>query len=674
LKSALALDLGRIIQSGWIDAPKRFSRASKTTKVELRKFKYASTSYKLTTINRQLLSEQYPGEISQPVSRSIKDIAEMIAGDSEHFSINKYSPSAAVVYWFLDGIARANIRLSAGRWDVICRWAAKEFNHRRSLVVAQHDAMMDPVAMGMAACLCARLRKIGETTRLGQRKEHLTVLPSRVELERSIEELISIQTKSGIFQKYFPLFHYQDAGSNFCFTFELLEAVLHEFGESLTTPLDGRSEDPSNLLDKYDIVRGLDRAVTWCEKKRLRCLEGSTEYNGWNSGGQLETLEKGQPESWATAVVHMFLWELVEALSRHIQKRILSTYSATAPKPKWRNVKGLLDIDLWLDQKHVGLKKTLNQTIVKTFQGFTGEKAERLRRTPVEKAPLSALLFGPPGTSKTEVAKALAKELQWPLVEIDPSHFLQDGFQNIYVRAERIFEDVMDLCGVVVLFDEMDALVQKRDPKHEIGIESKFLTTYMLPKLAKLHDRGQLVFLMATNFQASFDDAIKRAGRFDFLLCMGPPTLLDKCRLIHAFFDGKSTPDTRAAGETIRKHAATDDWLWDQLSLYTYNEFSTLLGGIGSPSDVKRLKGDKLSQIVEKNTSSVYLKRDDLEALRNHPGLKNWKRIKELDAAKFDEQSLGSVTPRISSENPAVKYLLDRKQTRRQYPKLPAKM
>ena len=53
---------------------------------------------------------------------------------------------------------------------------------------------------------------------------------------------------------------------------------------------------------------------------------------------------------------------------------------------------------------------------------------------------------------------------------------------------------MMDMCGVVVLFDEMDALVQKRDAEREIGIESKFLTTYMLPKLAKLHDRGQLVF------------------------------------------------------------------------------------------------------------------------------------------------------------------------------------
>src|SRR6185437_5022284 len=104
----------------------------------------------------------------------------------------------------------------------------------------------------------------------------------------------------------------------------------------------------------------------------------------------------------------------------------------------------------------------------------------------------------------------IAKELQWPLLEIDPSHFLQNSFQNIYVQAEKIFEDVMDLSGVVILFDEMDALVQKRDADNAmVDTESKFLTTYMLPKLAKLHERGQVVFLMTTNFQANFDDAIK---------------------------------------------------------------------------------------------------------------------------------------------------------------------
>src|SRR5205807_2128408 len=110
---------------------------------------------------------------------------------SDNFSINEYPPSAAVMYWFVDGIARAKIALTGERWFVLGTWAAKEFNHERSLVLAEHDAMMDPIAMGMSACLCARLRRISDEAQLGATKEHLAILPSLVELEHSIGELFS---------------------------------------------------------------------------------------------------------------------------------------------------------------------------------------------------------------------------------------------------------------------------------------------------------------------------------------------------------------------------------------------------------------------------------------------------------------------------------------------------
>src|SRR6266705_6807614 len=105
--------------------------------------------------------------------------------------------------------------------------------------------------MAMADCLCARLRFISAEARNGMREEHRSLLPSGVELEHSIKELFKRQTTSGIWPKYFPLFHYQDAGSNFCFTFELLEAVLHEFGRA-----------QNRLLKELAIVAGLEQAVS----------------------------------------------------------------------------------------------------------------------------------------------------------------------------------------------------------------------------------------------------------------------------------------------------------------------------------------------------------------------------------------------------------------------------
>jgi hypothetical protein len=572
LAAALARELDRIARTTSLrgDSLLSGSTISDGTRQEA---KEPHDGYDVVDLNRRIIHEAYSSHVSTLEQLSLSDIASRLSASPENFKINNYPPAAAVIYWFVDGVHRGGISLNRDQWEAICEWAASEFARQRSLVVAKHAAMMDPVSMGMAACLCARLRSVASKGLLGMLSSHQAKLPSLVELEESVLELFREQTASGIWPKYFPLFHYQEAGSNFCFTFELLEGILAEFGQT-----SDYGQKPTALFANGDFLLGQERAVTWCEQNRLELpfTKGagpSVAFRGWNSGGFFETLRKGQPESWATAVVHMFLWELVSSLSQHIQFQLMTRYQAKRPRSDWRRVEDLLDIDLWLAHKPQKMKALLQHTIVEAFRDAD---AEQLRKKPKNQVPLSALLFGPPGTSKTEIAKAVAASLSWPVVEIDPSHFLRRGYQNIYVEAEHIFDDVMDLSGVVVLFDEMDALVQKRDGHTTLDTESKFLTTYMLPKLARLHDAGRVVFFMTTNFQDNFDDAIKRAGRFDFLLCMGPPTLEDKCSSIHVFFGREDetrdqpTEQTKLAGDAIRDYCSTDPSLQQQLSLYTF--------------------------------------------------------------------------------------------------------
>ena len=588
--------------------------------------------------------------------RSLKSIAEKMSGNIKRFKINRYEPAAAVVYWFVDGVARAEMELPGSSWDRLCVWAAEEFARQRSLVVAKHAAMMDPVAMAMAACLCARLRAIGNQEDWCGVMKRQAVLPSPEELEQAVLELFGEQIQdSGIWPKYFPLFHYQEAGSNFCFTFELLEAVLKEFGTS-------------SLIGQETFVGGLDKAVLWCERHRLLDWELTggtpTEYNGWNSGGSIETLHKGQPESWATAVVHMFLWELVEVLSRAIQECILEKYSAGRPKEeKWKKIDDLLDIELWLKQRHEGLKKTLRHTIVASFDGES-DTSLRVHR-PEKKTAVSALLFGPPGTSKTGVAKAVAAELEWPLVQIDPSHFLQGGFHRIYVEAESIFKDIEDLSGAVVLFDELDALVQRRDQKQTaVDTEARFLTTYMLPKLSRLHDSGRVAFFMATNFLEDFDEAIKRAGRFDLLLCMGPPMLRDKCQSIQDFYDlgGKQTTETKKAGHRIQQYCESGSWLQQQLELYTHGEFRTLLHSIGDATNigttVDELGPGGFKKRVEADCKTAGLRFDELEPILDKYGCEtvaDLDSVPDIDFKTFDP-----------GDSRVIAYVRDRRQSKHQ--------
>jgi len=357
----------------------------------------------------------------------------------------------------------------------------------------------------------------------------------------------------------------------------------------------------------------------------------------------------------------MFLWELSEALSAQIQKQLLSQYEAKALDPKEATIKKLLDIEIV--EKRV--PKRLNDILLNEFitkYKFLDEQS--LRKRSIKKgSPRSALLFGPPGTSKTKVTEAIAGDLGWKLIQIDPSHFLKDGLDGIYLQADRIFKDLMDLAGVVVLFDEMDALVQTRDSNLKLDTAAQFLTTYMLPKLTELHDRGRLLFFMATNFQERFDAAIKRTGRFDLLLCMGPPTLKAKLTSIHKFFGlDDATEEMKEAAAAIEKHLTHYPRTKVQLELYTYGEFLSFIKAVanmetGILSAVKKMTDVEFAERVKKDSEYVGLRTSDLNAKWGN----TWRTMADLDRRKFARKAIQE-----NKITPIDRYLFDRRESKQQ--------
>jgi hypothetical protein len=670
LVATLALDLRRLIQSGWIYTEIRFPLASEASKKHLKSW---PTGYELAGLNQRLFVEQLSEYFLPTSDQSLAQIAAQMAQDPQHFGINEYSPTPTVLYWFVDALERGEISLEGKAWEPLCKWATQEFNHERSLVLADHDAMMDPVAMAMAACLCSKLRRLAARAELGTDKAHREMLPSVVELERSILELFKRQALSGIWPKYFPLFHYQDAGSNFCFTFEMLEAVLCEFGHA-----------ENSLLDQESFVDGIEAAITWCEENRLRCSEEGLEYAGWNSGGDIESLEKERPESWATAVVHMFLWELANVLSQRIQMRVLCKYRARQPKisvnrfqeemrkdAAWRDrnlgkaLNKLQDIELFIDRRPDSLIRVLKEELLDVNFG----KDELQIRRNKAKGPLSALLFGPPGTSKTQITKAIADDFGWPMIEINPSEFVKGNFANVYLQAEEIFTDLMDLYAVVVLFDEMDALTQKRgtgtsDDGNHLDTPTQFLTTSMLPKLTALHDRAGIVFFMATNYQENFDSAIKRAGRFDLHLCMGPPKLKDKIDKIKLFFDPPPPAnEIELAQRCISEYLSGSPRHRDTLELFTFGDFKSFLKRFGKSgseicSGLEKCGQNDFFQKVEECSQTVGLNFEDLNLLTKSPNsISPLSKIDSLPIADLDKLKGKDV----------YNYFRDRRLSKRQF-------
>jgi SpoVK/Ycf46/Vps4 family AAA+-type ATPase len=170
------------------------------------------------------------------------------------------------------------------------------------------------------------------------------------------------------------------------------------------------------------------------------------------------------------------------------------------------------------------LKKLLRDHFIAPLVGARGslEQGKPLPR----RVSISAILYGPPGTSKTELAQLVASALGWPLLALDPSHLTRRGLDEVHAEANHLFGMLQRCEQVVVLLDEFDELVRERGEAGEF--ESRFLTTAMLPKLSALSKERRIVYLLATNHLEQFDAAIRRPGRFDVIVPVMVPTLKAK--------------------------------------------------------------------------------------------------------------------------------------------------
>ncbi len=503
--------------------------------------------------------------------RTLKQIVQSKAKSGENsFAVPDYPPKSTHAYWFVDGAIGAGITLPLSTWEKIASWASSEFHRQLIYVSAENDALMDPPSLAMAACLINRIRRLSDEER--ELASLSRMLPSLVELEFGIEQVFSKQSESGIWHRYFPLFHFPKGGgaADYCFSFEFLEAILTEFGTFVL-------RDPA-LLDR------VKRVIRWCDKNELEFTDAAgKKYRGWSSGGEVRSLAEGKSESWATASVHMFLTQLNRRISDLLDELVLKGFGIDrrAVTESSKKFEQMIDAELrFLGERPTTLKKVIEEEILKKAKALTAEGLIR-QGLPV---PRSVLLFGPPGTSKSRLTKAMAEYLGWPLVTITPSEFLGKGVEHVHAQVDEKFRDLMDLRRVVVFFDEMDALAQTREGDEQsdgreasdLDITRQLLTTSMLPKLSSLWDQRRVIFLMATNHKQQLDPAITRPNRFDMLLCVPPPPWASKSSA-ERLYDILKIPDAKKVERKLGQLAPVRSKTANRLNAFTVAEVGIFL-------------------------------------------------------------------------------------------------
>lgn len=132
--------------------------------------------------------------------------------------------------------------------------------------------------------------------------------------------------------------------------------------------------------------------------------------------------------------------------------------------------------------------------------------------------PGAAILFGPPGTGKTSLARGVAARLGWPFIEVFPAQ-LGTNASEIASGIRQTFDALSGVEHAVVFIDEVDEIASRRQ-ESSMG---QAITNELLKAIPGFRHRQGRLLICATNNVSRLDPAFLRTGRFDFLIPIGPP-------------------------------------------------------------------------------------------------------------------------------------------------------
>ncbi|MBI3979701.1 MAG: AAA family ATPase [Chloroflexi bacterium] len=144
--------------------------------------------------------------------------------------------------------------------------------------------------------------------------------------------------------------------------------------------------------------------------------------------------------------------------------------------------------------------------------------------------PKGVLLYGPPGTGKTLLARAVASESQAHFIHVNGPEIMHKFYGQSEARLREIFTEAAKQAPSIIFFDEIDAIAPKRI--EVTGEVEKRVVAQFLALLDGFTARGQVLVIGATNLPQMLDPALRRPGRFDREIEIGPPDRLGRLKIL----------------------------------------------------------------------------------------------------------------------------------------------
>jgi hypothetical protein len=174
--------------------------------------------------------------------------------------------------------------------------------------------------------------------------------------------------------------------------------------------------------------------------------------------------------------------------------------------------------------------------------------------------PNGILLFGPPGCGKTYIARQLAEELDHYFVEIIPSELASPFIHGSVIKIRDLFDTAAEHAPAVVFIDEFEALVPSRET---LGGHQDYKSSEVNEFLAHLNSCAEkkIFVIAATNLPEKIDAAVRRTGRLDKLIYVGPPDEEARREMLALHLEGRPLAtgfDLGALAKELHGYSASD--------------------------------------------------------------------------------------------------------------------
>jgi ribosome biogenesis ATPase len=190
---------------------------------------------------------------------------------------------------------------------------------------------------------------------------------------------------------------------------------------------------------------------------------------------------------------------------------------ATIPDTTWSHIGALHEV-----------RKQLEMAIVEPIK-----RPELFARVGIT-APTGVLLWGPPGCGKTLLAKAVANESKANFISIKGPELLNKYVGESERAVRQVFERARSSVPCILFFDELDALVPKREDS--LSEASSKVVNTLLTELDGLSNRAGIYVVAATNRPDMIDPAMLRPGRLGTSVFVDLPTPDERVEILRALY------------------------------------------------------------------------------------------------------------------------------------------